>query len=319
VEAATAGGGTHTPTSPSSDAEWPSVVGRVARDVGLGAAEVFLIFYAVVRVAYEEFYRLLGLTPEQVGIGQAAMVARTGAISVVLGLAIASWITVAVVAYRVVSGLRGQAPVGAPGGGALARFARRYETELRLMIVLVIGVCLVLALAYLFRHTYVPLWLSGGLSSVAIGCLVGETRAILRDSSKAEGKVQQIRNWVSAAAPIRLWALVLLGAAVFGLAFSIWGSGEEAGRELLRTGVVSQRRFGHLYLQAAPARIVPLGTDPLAVCDEERTATLLGRSDQVTFVLVRGAAGSHEVMPLRQTDYAVVTGVPTPQSCRNRP
>ena len=70
---------------------------------------------------------------------------------------------------------------------------------------------------------------------------------------------------------------------------------------------------------ATPARVIPKGDDPLAVCDGLRKAVLVGRHDRVSYVLLRlpgDPAGSEsEVYPLHDGDYAVVTATRGTQRC----
>jgi hypothetical protein len=62
---------------------WTGSLSSVVAAAGLGPSLVGVL-YGVVRVGYEEYYGGLGLSPDVVGLDQAAIVARVG---VVLGLA----------------------------------------------------------------------------------------------------------------------------------------------------------------------------------------------------------------------------------------
>lgn len=72
----------------------------------------------------------------------------------------------------------------------------------------------------------------------------------------------------------------------------------------------------------SPARVMPLGDDPLGICDGSRVAILVGRDGGRSYVLLRASAGGDpatappgEVLPLPEADYSVVTGVERPLPC----
>lgn len=64
------------------------------------------IAYGVVRVGYEQFYRPLGLSPELVGLSQAAIVGGVAVVVGSLAWILATWVMFGVVIYRLIAPLR---------------------------------------------------------------------------------------------------------------------------------------------------------------------------------------------------------------------
>jgi hypothetical protein len=96
-------------------------------------------------------------------------------------------------------------------------------------------------------------------------------------------------------------------------------SAETSWRQLVQDGDIS-RHVSPLLLNpvTVPAQVLPLGNDPLHVCDGKRVAFLLGRNSQSAFLLFRqpgSGASAVSVMPMRNDEYAIVTGMSSAISC----
>lgn len=66
----------------------------------LGGPIIAAVSYGVTRVGYEEYFSPLGLTPDVVGLGQAAIVSRAAMAVSVLAFAVMTWFGLGVISYR---------------------------------------------------------------------------------------------------------------------------------------------------------------------------------------------------------------------------
>ena len=104
------------------------------------------------------------------------------------------------------------------------------------------------------------------------------------------------------------------------LVFAVWKSAAKDGRELYETGKMPGGVATLFASKVSPAMVIAKGTDPLQVCDGSRVAILLGRAhgvSQVFWIPVSHESKSLKVvLPLREEDYVVATGVPEPLPCQ---
>lgn len=276
---------------------------------GLGVP-VLGVVYGIVRVGYEEYYRGLGLTPEIVGLGQAAIVSRVAVVMGTLAALIGTWIMFGVVLYRLVAPVR--------SGRADADRSRRDWFRL----VFAYGAALVVLFVPFLIATWVAggrglsLWASG---AVPAGVLALQLSWTLADTDLRLGdRVRRAtRSAYEGAAP-RIGVLVVLtivGACIVALVLNFWNDTEAAGRAVRRTGRLPT---SHLNVTVSPARVVPKGIDLAGVCNGSRNAVLVGRNDDTSFVLLLPSKDTDppsEVVPLADSEYAVVTATVEPQPC----
>ena len=275
------------------------------------AAPLLGIIYGVVRVGYEEYYGALGLTPEVVGLGQAAIVSRVAVIVGSLAALVATWVMFGVFVYRLIVPLRS---IG------LDR-QRRWRDWLRLGLAYVVGFCVVLLPAVIAGRVLggrgLRLWASGAVSAGVIALMaswmLGDPELDLR-----HGLRRAARSAYAGPAP-RLRLLLVstaAGAGLFALTLNFWSDTAEAGRIVRATGRIP---IGHLNVLVVPARVVPKAGDPLKVCDGLRNAVLVGRKEGVSYVLLflpgDPAGTKSEVFALDHGDYAVVASAHGGQRC----
>jgi hypothetical protein len=284
----------------------------LARLAGVSAlgAPLLAAFYGVVRVAYEDYYAHLGLTPEAVGLGQAAIVSRVAVYGVLPALTVAIWLGFAAVTYRVTLRLHGL--------WANAEGWRDSASGVGLTISALLALVGVTVLSLRLFARGPGSRLVASVLPVVLGNAFLIAGIVAMTVSSEETRLRVRRFWRShfaAAAP--LYATCLAAALFVALAINFWSGADDAGRDVRATGELSRKRFGYLNVLASPARVVPKGADPLNVCDE-RTAVLVGRHAGTSFVLLLPPAGStmpSEVLPLGEDDYAVATTSGPPRSC----
>lgn len=285
---------------------WLSTAAAAA---GLGAPVVGAL-YGVVRVGYEEYYRGLGLSPEMVGLGQAAIVSRVGVIIGLAALLIATFLAFGVTIYRLARPLTSRSTKDATWYVQLGWLAAPFAV---LTAIIATG----LVLRWLGAGAGGRFWTVGALSSGVVALQLSWF-AGLQPEMGAWG-VRAIRFVYVNSLPKVGWLLI---AAVGGgyMAVSVeefWKGSARAGRQVKQTG---QLPVDYLNVTVSPARIIPKDRDRLGVCDGSREAVLVGRSDDVSFVLLLpGRSGEQsEVVPLNDTDYAVATATGEPRSCSPR-
>ena len=268
--------------------------------------------YGVVRVGYEEYFRALGLSPEVVGLGQAAIVSR---VAVIVGLAlllVATYGAVGVTIYRL-------------AGPLTARSAGAGRWYLQLVWLLAPFGVLIAALA---SSIVVLVWLGMGADARvwAVGAL--SVGVIALQLSWLAGLEPELGGWVARVVrfiyvnglPKVGWLLVAVLGGVY-VAVSVqnfWRDSASAGRTVRRTGQLS---LDNLNVTVAAARVIPKGADPLGICDGARRAVLVGRNGGTSFVLLlppQDTAGSSEVVPMHDSQYAVAATSGDPQSCDRR-
>lgn len=292
----------------------PVDVHRAVSSAGAAAALVLPVLgvaYGIIRVGYEQYYAALGLSPEVVGLGQAAIVSGVAVLVGTLAALLATWIMFGVVVYRLLVPLRTHREDS----------QRSLRDWLRLSLAYIAGFCVALSpglFAALVGGGYgFTLWASG---AVIFGLLALEASWMLGDSELrlAELLKRAARSAYDGSLPqVRLLAsLAVAGGVTLALVFNFLNDATHAGRVVRATG---RLEMGYLAVTVSPARIVPKGDDPLRVCDGLRKAVLVGRNGSVSYVLMflpGDAAGSRsEVVPLQDGDYAVATATNEPQSC----
>lgn len=274
------------------------------------AIPVLGIVYGVIRVGYEEYYRGLGLTPETVGLGQAAIVSRVAVIVGTLAAVVATWTSFGVIVYRLVAPFRaGQADADRSAGDWF-RLALAYVAALG-----VVAVPVVIA-KWVAGGRGLAFWASGavpaGVISLQLSWALADTELRVRDRLR-----RATRSAYIGAVPRLglLLSLTLMGGSLTALIFNFWNDTAGAGRVVRSTGRLP---ISHLNVTVSPARVISKGTDPVGVCNGSRKAVLVGRHDGQSFVLLIPSDASDptsEVVPLSDVDYAVAATTGDPQPC----
>ena len=115
---------------------------------------------------------------------------------------------------------------------------------------------------------------------------------------------------------LSLVVYTMIALCLFWSLYEAWRLAPIAGAYLRDTGQLSSDGW-FFDAMAAPARIVPKGSDPQNVCTGMRSAVLIGRSSGTAFVVLvpLGANDRGEVVSLPDSDYAVITGLEKPSPC----
>ncbi|MDP8929974.1 MAG: hypothetical protein M3O70_15755 [Actinomycetota bacterium] len=284
---------------------------------------MFVVLYGIGRPAYSLYYERFGLTPDDVGITEVGVVVRLG---FAVALVIAVFVIAVMAAYLEFRfGVDVLEPLRPQPSGPRADFWVLAAASTPAIPVFLVAV--------LFPWT--PIGLLAGLVFMGMGlgwALLGwhyhlrtqDRHGRLRSRvSRVVGQLfQGERPALSRpAVVVSLAALVALVGSTY-LDFAA----EKQANAVLRTGETTEDAFTVFVLgiRADPARIIPLGQDPLRICDGRRSAVLIGRKDTVSYVLLRGESagdpsGRHpEVVPLPLSEYVVVTGIDQPQVCAMR-
>lgn len=283
------------------------MAGRLTLAASLGGPIIAAVSYGVTRVGYEEYFAPLGLTPDVVGLGQAAIVSRPAVAVGVVAFAVTTWFGVGAISYRLI------API-----------ALRQENEATTSFawVKLLGLAVGLFLAGVLLPTIMlglllgggpgpALWVGGALNVGAVGFFF----ACISPAWKPF-------NWLSTRRSlVALASFVVLGALLFMGTLDFWAAAGHAGRVVRSKGVLSPD-VDYLAVTVAPVRVIPKDGDPLGVCDGSRRSVLVGRNDGAAFVLFlpdEESATPTEVLRLEATDYGVATGASEPQTCSFAP
>lgn len=286
----------------------------LATAVAVVSSPVAAAVYGVVWVAHQEYYRPLGLTPAAVGLGQVGVVSRLALLMGIIAFGVAAWVGFGVVAYRL------SAPVRAAELDS--------ERRLRQWLIVIAAYAFALLVAAVVP-AFLIARLAGGPSLrvwtwgiVVAAALAIELSWFLGDRELAiAGRLDRAARALYAGRLPAVGSLLLFS--LIGGLLVVWTSNlvvhaERAGRVVLATGALPDGLYWYLDVQAAPARVVPKGEDPLKICDGSRQAVLMGRHGGDAFVLMLPTSpGGHapEVLPLEESEYAVVTGKSSPETC----
>jgi len=275
-----------------------SVAGAAA---GL-AVPISGVAYGVIRVGYDEYYRGLGLTPEIVGLSQAAIVSGVAVVVGFLAALVATWVSFGVLVYRLIAPLR--------SGQADADRSWWDWCQLGSTYLAALGVAAVPAL--------LAKWATGavfaGLIAVQLSWVLADTELRLGD------RLQRATRSAYAGTLPRvglLLTLTVVGGALIGLTLNFWHDTARAGQVVRETGRLPEELY--LNVTTSPARVIAKGDDPLKVCDGSRKAVLVGRHDGVSYVLLlpgKDTDPPSEVVPLSDSDYAVATATAAAQPCQ---
>ena len=274
---------------------------------GLGAPLIGAT-YGVVRVGYEDYYDGLGLSPEDVRLGQAAIVSRVAVLVGFAFLLVATLAAFAVVIHRLTGPLTSRVTAGAVWyvqlGWMLAPF----------LVLVITASASGLVLAWLGGGTTALLW---AVSAVSVGIIVVLLNGFAsQQRDVGDWGVRVIRSVYDKGLPKVGWLLIaaMAGGYLTALVDNFWKSSWRAGQKVKETGQLSA---DYLNVTVTPARIIPKDGDHLGVCDGSRRAVLVGRNDDTSFVLMLPSrdGDESEVFPLKDMEYAVTTATAEPQTC----
>jgi hypothetical protein len=280
--------------------------------VGALAVPMSGILYGIIRVGYEEYYRGLGLTPDDVGLSQAAIVSGVAVVMGTLLALVATWVAFGVVIYRLMAPMR----------AADAQAERTWSDWFRLLLAVLIGFSvafapLAAAVALGAGRSFF-MWATGALYAGVIGVELCWLFAVeIRDVMRRAWRFLYPRSQPKVAL---LLGATIVGGVVVVSVLGFWDASAAGGRAVHDTG----RRPAGLFLQVltSPARVIPKGDDPLKVCGGDRRAVLVGRHDGVSYVLLlpeKGPGPPSEVVPLSDADYAVATATIAQPTCGPAP
>ena len=299
--------------SPATRPDVHRMVSSAGSVAGLSVPFVGVV-YGVIRVGYDQYYASLGLTPEVVGLSQAAIVSSVAVLFGTLATLVATWIMFGRVVYRLIVPFTSRLPDGQRSWWDWGRMVAAYAA----------GFCVAaspaLISALVAGGAGFRLWASG---AVIAGALALEVSWMLGESELAIGPTMRrvMRSLYAGPAPrVGLLATVTIaGALIVGLVLNFWDDATKAGRTVRATG---RHDMGSLNVTVSPARVIPKADDPLGVCDGTRTAVLVGRHDDVSYVLMLtpgdDAGSRSEVVPLDAGDYAVATAKSEPVACNRK-
>jgi len=284
------------------------------------------VLYGLVWVAYEEFYGSLGLTPAQVGLGQATIVSRVAVFFGVLAFGFVACAGFGVVAYRLTAPVRTRhrqpslpfdewlRMTGRDELRSWAKVSGVHVGALFLSVVIPVGVLRAVA-----RGPSLRIWEQGIVLAAALGF---ELSWLLNDPDvSVTQELNRAGRWLYRGSTPRvrgLLSLSLLGVALAAWATNFVTDAGYAGGTLLSTGNLPPHKVDYLSVEASPAEIVPRGDDPLRVCASSRHAMLLGRNHGLSFVLLSPVGPSDlpsAVVPLDDRDYTVATVGKYAQPC----
>lgn len=264
--------------------------------------------YGVVRVGYEEYYRQLGLSPEVIGLGQAAILSRVGVIVGLLFLLGGAFAAFGAAIFRLVGPLNERASKPGPWLTQLAWLLSPFGV----LLVAIAGPALLFR--GLVNETSLRLWVAGSVGAGmlglqvswlvnALGSLTGLPATLLRIAYEAVVKVR--------------WLLLVTVVAGFSaiLVANYWNGAARAGESVRRTGRLP---ITYLHVTVASAQVIPRSGDPVGVCTGGREPVLVGRNGGVSFVLLlppSRASGPSEVVPLLDSDYTVAATTGDPRPC----
>jgi hypothetical protein len=265
--------------------------------------------YGVIRVGYENYYRGLGLTPEVVGLGQAAIVSRVGVAVGLLAVLLAAFAAFGVTIFRLARPLVDRSSQPGPW----------YVQGAWLGAPFLLLVAAVTASGVLMQRLLEPadlkFWIAGSLGAGMIGLQVCWLANVAGSLAGAPARV--IRFVYLKGLPRVGWLVMFaLIAGYVGIAVAhFWDRSTAAGRDVFRTGELS---YEPLHVTVSPARVIPKTGDPLKVCSDFRSAVLVGRHGGTSFVLLRPTRDGDratEVVPLLDGEYAVAVVSGRPQGC----
>ena len=153
---------------------------------------------------------------------------------------------------------------------------------------------------------------SAGVLAIQLSWMLGDAELRLGD------RVQRATRSAYAGTVPRvglLLSLTILCGILVSLTFNYWSDTARAGRVVRETGRLP---ISHLNVTVSAARVIPKEADPLEICNGSRKAVLVGRHENVAFVLLLpGGLGDPgpEVVPLTDDDYAVATAAGEPRAC----
>ena len=296
-------------------ATFSTVIG-ILGPIGAAAAA---ILYAVLRIAHSEFYSPLGLTPEDVGLSQTAIIARATVMFGFHALLLTTELATAVLAYRLIL------PIS-----RLSSHERRFDWPV--VVCLLPGIALLVVLNFLVgslfgsgvRRLWWGLAIPGVGVAASLALLIGVSEekesATQRPITRRERWANRCSHWYRSLYGEQLRSMVRVIVYLMTALFVTWATIEawriapQAGRHLRDTGELSSNAW-YLDVLAAPARVIPRAADPLHVCGGERRAVLMGHRGGNALVLLVPPDGRGEVVPLAESDYVVVTGVQQPMAC----
>lgn len=269
----------------------------------LGGPIIAAVSYGVTRVGYEEYFAALGLTPDVVGLGQAAIVSRPAVAMGVVAFAATTWLGVGALSYRLI------APIA---------LRQENEATTSLARVKLLGLAVGLFLAGVLLPTIMlglllgggpgaALWVGGALNVGALGFFFG----YISPAWAPFGRLSARRPLVALVSFVVLGALLSMGTLDF------WAAAGHAGRVVRSEGVLPPD-VDYLAVTVAPVRVIPKDGDPLRACDGSRQSVLVGRNDGAAFVLFlsdEDSATPTEVLRLEESHYGIATGATEPQTC----
>jgi hypothetical protein len=290
---------------------------------------MFAVAYGIARITCDEYYSNFGITPEDVGLTQLAMVAKAGYL------------------FAVVIGLVGSAIAAVVLGLTVARVpARRFhhvapEASFRqqfwnTLITTVIPSLLILALLSLFvRLLFLRRATTfGGINMQDLGVIDGTCLFVaaifgwMASVSAAHGRApstgwwQEVWGEFKSAQVKRVLAassvVVTLGVAIFALVNGLTSSADSDAHSLIAQGKTPSSLSSFAYTPSFSAEVIPLGNDPAHICSRHGILVLLGNNGQTSYVLLRPNDDTTEtaaVLSIRNDQYALALGSPGNEPC----
>lgn len=114
---------------------------------------------------------------------------------------------------------------------------------------------------------------------------------------------------------------LLLAALSLGFMLNFWRDAREDGEALLRGTPPKKALFEVLNYQVFPTRLLQVGDDNLAICDDKHEFYLLGRNGDESYIVVlrKDRSSSADVLSVPLDNYVPVTGTQSPGTCAEVP
>jgi hypothetical protein len=295
----------------------PNRLGRVFAHLPAVASAGFLVSYGILRPSTEFFYAQLGLTPEDVGLSQSAIVARSVSYAALLVLSLAIPAALFGIAWML-----GQSVKQSAFYPRLLRALGQIWEQSRIfrVVTIVVGLgALAWFIARMVRQQTQPggpaasfdiegdgSWTSILLSTVAISVgfsLFGFLLGIVPYQDLVPMGLRSLLRKVATPSALLLTLVIAMAAMV-----ALWDGATRAGEELMNGNAFSKKSQSAIFWIQTP--IVPVHlvatADPLKICGNGQYPYALGKANESTSlillykegqpsIIVRAASSSYRI------------------------
>ena len=129
------------------------------------SAPLVALLFAGLRIAHEEFYSQLGVTPDAIGLSQSGTLARAGAMFGILALVATTWVAAGLLTYSTI------APVVRVFSHERSEWKSTIAWVACIVPMIILIVVLGVVIDRVFGPRILPWWLAGSVPAAAVGYL----------------------------------------------------------------------------------------------------------------------------------------------------